>query len=97
MDGKTRQWELGEHSKAAARDWLQDDVEATEQVWRELLAVERALLELGDKLRGRSVLVCTDATVVARYVNWGVGASRMLSEMKSESLSGCPSDTDSDV
>ena len=79
LDGATRQWELGLNSQAAASDWVADDEEATEQVWRELLSVERALLQAGDKVNSRSVLLCTDATAVVKYVNWGSGPSKVLS------------------
>ena len=48
-------------------------------MWRELLSVERALLQVGDKVNSRSVLLCTDATAVVKYVNWGNGPSRVLS------------------
>ena len=65
--------------QAAASDWVSDDEEATEQVWRELLSVERALLQVGDKVNSRSVLLCTDATAVVKDVNWGNGPSRVLS------------------
>ena len=79
LDGASRQWELGRDSEAAANDWVSDDVEATEQVWREMLSVERALRQLGDKVHARSILLCTDATAVVKYVNYGAGPSVVLS------------------
>ena len=96
LDGKERQWELGRNSKAAAREWRKDDPEATEQVWRELLAVERAVDEVGKELRGHSVLVCTDASAVVRYINWGTGSSKMMTTIMRDDADDNDDDDDDD-
>lgn len=89
VDGMSRQWELGVTSRAAARDWEEGD-EVQHQVWRELLALEKCVEEFGPTLlAGRTVLVCTDAKATLRYINWGAGGSKVMSEIMRRIFDRC--------
>lgn len=89
VDGQQRQWELSRESRAAARDWDEGD-EVQHQVWRELLALEKCIQEIGsDVLAGRTVLVCTDAKVTLRYINWGAGSSKVMSAIMRRIFDRC--------
>ena len=89
LDGAARQWELGNESTAAARDWSYED-QVQHQVWRELLALGKCIEECGaTMLQGRTVLVCTDAKSTLKYINWGVGSSPMMSSMMRRIFDRC--------
>ena len=73
-----------------AREWAEDEADAGEQVWRELLTVEKAIDEMGEAaMRGHSVQVLSDAVGVVRYINWGAGPSKVMSRIMKRIFNKC--------
>jgi hypothetical protein len=81
LEGKQRSEELTAEARAVAREWA-DAAEGDKwQCWKELLAVERCLLEEKQALQGAFVLVRVDAVTSVAYINKGKGSSEFLSKV----------------
>ena len=80
VDDVCRSHEFGPHARAAAGEWELEELDLW-QPWKELLAVERCLLQDGEQVRGCTVLIRPDASTTVRYVNKGRGSSVKLTEI----------------
>jgi hypothetical protein len=79
LEGKERSEELTPEARAVAGEWSGAEEQELWQCWKELLAVERCLLEEKEHLTGSFVLVRVDARTSVAYINKGKGSSVFLS------------------
>ena len=88
LDGKCRQWTMGESGVGVARDWEEDD-KLQWQAWRELKVVEKALEEQVKVAGGRSVLILSDAKAAVAYIEKGAGPSKVMTAMMKRIFNFC--------
>ena len=88
LDGVARGLEWGEGSVAQAGDWSQAESELY-QPWKELLVVEKMLEVEGERLRGASLLLLSDATAAVAYINKGSGPSDFMSKVMKRIFTRC--------
>lgn len=78
LDGEDRSMKWQNQGKAVAVEW---DKEDSEQVFREMQAVEEAVIRETSALKNRTVLIGTDSVAVKKYVNEATGKSEVLTKM----------------
>jgi len=78
VQNRERSWKWLGFDSAKACVWDQAD---SEQVFREMLAVETLVLQQTREFVGKRILICTDAVAVRDYINAGTGRSDVLSTM----------------
>ena len=76
LEGEDKSMSWMGQGTAVAIEWDEND---TEQVCREMMAVEQVVMAETKKLRNDHVLIGTDAVAVRKYVNEGNGGSERLS------------------